>query len=564
MSFTFSKRLLQLLSLQIALMASPAMAAQEVVVNVSAFEASVSVQALQDFGETGEATGLLRQMLARLTPDVRQQAQTLFATQIEVDPVRLSNFLYTSQGETLLKQLGQIFRSEAGNSGFSGLRAALYQAAHDPQGGLTISNVLKHVPGDRIRLNTSRLLELASAWQEIAGASSNFELPMPKVTPELLTRFPLAQQLALRNPGQYNWSQVPDLETTSGDRATLYVPDSLAGDQRSNALDAYPVIVIAHGLGGDRSSFTYLAEHFVSHGFVVVVPEHQLASQRFRLRGGERPILQADKLLEDDWAKKIGPDDFIQRPRTVTRLLDALEKRQQQDSSLQGRVDLSRVGVLGQSFGGYASLSLGGAEIDLEELAQHCPADAKTFNPSLALQCRASSLGEDQTDHRDPRVKAIAAINPVGSALFGPAGMAKIQVPVLMLAGNHDMVTPLHAEQLLPFQWLTNQHRYFALLRGGTHFSVIQASGSSGSLFSFKDEGEQPQMKELALTKPGHGGVGQPHQQAQGYLKASSLAFFQTHLVGNSDYAKFLTPEFAALLSQGKDMQFGLAQELEI
>ncbi len=34
------------------------------------------------------------------------------------------------------------------------------------------------------------------------------------------------------------------------------------------------IIVISHGLGSDRTSFAYLAEHLASYGFVVAVPEH--------------------------------------------------------------------------------------------------------------------------------------------------------------------------------------------------------------------------------------------------------------------------------------------------
>lgn len=74
-------------------------------------------------------------------------------------------------------------------------------------------------------------------------------------------------------------------------------------------------------------------------------------------------------------------------------------------------------------------------------------------------------------------MKAVIAVNPITSVVFGQEGMSKIQIPVLMIGGSDDYVAPAVSEQIYPFSWLTSPNKYLMLLEKGTHFSFL-ASGN--------------------------------------------------------------------------------------
>ncbi len=71
------------------------------------------------------------------------------------------------------------------------------------------------------------------------------------------------------------------------------------------------------------------------------------------------------------------------------------------------------------------------------------------------------------------RVKATIAVNPITSSIFGQTSLNQIKLPVMLVGSTEDTIAPALYEQIIPFSWLTNAHKYLALLIGGTHFSTI-------------------------------------------------------------------------------------------
>ncbi|NJN31775.1 MAG: hypothetical protein HC824_16120 [Synechococcales cyanobacterium RM1_1_8] len=206
--------------------------------------------------------------------------------------------------------------------------------------------------------------------------------------------------------------------------------------------------------------------------------------------------------------------ELLLRPRDITAVLDSLTSRAQTDPKL-AQLDLNRVGIVGQSLGGYTALAAAGAELNRPLLAQRCPEDINRFtlNISLPLQCRLLDLPvQTSFQVKDPRIGAVLAINPLTSQIFGPSGLAKLEVPVMFVAGTHDYFAPALPEQLQPFGWLKTTHKYLLLADNSTHFSFLGDTGTSGLL---------PTSQRL-LGPDGH-----PAQQA---LQALGLAFFDRHL----------------------------------
>ncbi|NEO20295.1 alpha/beta fold hydrolase, partial [Moorena sp. SIO4A5] len=270
----------------------------------------------------------------------------------------------------------------------------------------------------------------------------------------------------------------------------------------------------SHGLGSERKTFEYLARHLASHGFAVAVPEHP---------GSNADQIQA--LLTGLAKEAAPPSEFINRPLDIKFLLDELE------SSFQGQLNLQQVGVLGQSFGGYTSLALAGAEINFEQLQQDCaPLNQDTLNISLLLQCRAFDLPPQDYQLSDQRIKGAIAINPITSTVLGKSQLSPIQVPLMVVAGSDDTIAPALPEQIQPFTWLTTLQKYLVLLRRGTHFSTLAPSP------------DDVPLPEAVL--------GPDPTIAQEYMKALSLAFFQTYIAGKSEYQAYLSAAYAQSLSK--------------
>jgi predicted dienelactone hydrolase len=505
----------------------PSLSAERITASYSLFERSVSVHALETYARTGEIGRDLAPYIRFAAPELRDNIRDALLARADVDAVAVSQFLYTPQGEALLQRLGQAIQLGSGRSGYFGLRSALILAAADENEGLTLLNVLHHFPTETVRLDFNQTLRMAQELQSLIRDNNqavarieNQSRLEAQDNGELITPFENLMEL-----GEYSWD-VTSLDLRDRDRTLpwgyafatdLYLPRS-----RPSA----PIVVISHGLGSNRESFQYLAEHLASHGFAVVVPEHSGSSARHMealLRGRAQEISR--------------PQEFIDRPLDVTFALNSLEKQAITDRQLRDRLNFEQVGVIGQSFGGYTALSLGGATINFSELERRCGASQQrqSWNVSLFLQCRAlelaESTSENQLNFRDPRVQGVIALNPIGSALFGQVGYSNIDVPVMMVSGGADTVAPAIAEQIPPFAWLEVPDKYFVLLKQATHFSVIGSSQEDSVALPLDIIGPNPDL-------------------AQSYVKALSLAFLYTHIIGNDEFARYLNAAYAQDMSQ--------------
>lgn len=496
-------------------LALPSLSAERVFANYGPLERDISVEVLETYARTGQLTEELEVYSRYLSPEQLEQLRTGLLIPADLDVVAVSQFLYTPQGEALLKALGGIIQTAGRLNGQKAIRAALILAAADPEEGLTVLNVLKHFPTEGIRLDLGRTAELARAVIAEIEATSRVtaqirQQAMAEAAGDEEGDSSFSSQIALFSPGPYLWEKrVFDQAVLPTD---LYVPDAPRAT----------LIVISHGLGGNRTTLAYLASHLVSHGFAVAVVEHPGSNAE-----------QLDALFAGQAREAVEQEELVGRPVAIQTLLDELETIAQADPALQNRINFQQVGMLGQSLGAYTTLALAGASVDLERLASRCPPAITQLNLSLLLQCLVPSLPLPLPPLQDSRVKAAIAINPLDSAVFGPQGLANIAVPTMIVAGSADTVTPALAEQVRPFTWLQTPERYLLLMEGGTHFSTIF----------------DPQVTEETIPLP-EAIIGPKPELAQRYVKVMSLAFFKTHLSGESTYRQYLDASYAQALSQ--------------
>jgi predicted dienelactone hydrolase len=195
----------------------------------------------------------------------------------------------------------------------------------------------------------------------------------------------------------------------------------------------YPLVILSPGFAIGGASYSWLAEHLASYGFVVIAPEHQ-------------ETLDPQNEL---WRAA------IIRPQDILAVFAYLDEQTGPGGALDGLIDGEETAVIGHSYGGYTALAAAGAQIDTTSFKSHCTEAIQTED-STAWLCdmllphlaeMADLAGLDAVPEglwppaADPRVDAIVAM--AGDAyFFGQPGLAKIDVPVLAMGGTLDEDTP--------------------------------------------------------------------------------------------------------------------------
>ncbi|WP_298905328.1 alpha/beta hydrolase [uncultured Nostoc sp.] len=511
------------------------LAAERIYASYSALELSISVTTLENYAKTGVIDDDLAAYQQYLPLQQLQELRQILLNRVKVSPVVLSQFLYTPQGEFLLHRLAQVIKTKSPQPELHALRSAVILASAE-SGGLTLLNVLRKYPTNRINLDVAQTLEIATELEKLVNKTHRAIAAVSqesKIEADTIKQ-PIFSQLSdLQVPGKFK-SQKYTLKFFDSSRnrpllTDVYIP---------NVQNAAPIIVISHGLGLDSSNFQYLATHLASYGFAVAVPNHPGSDAK-----------QLHSLLNGRANDVAEPSEFKDRPLDVTYILNQLEKGNQSDSRFKGRLNLQQVGVFGQSLGGYTALALAGAKINFEQLKKDCQPAAlqNTWNMSLLLQCRALELNISKSakdyNLRDERVKAAIAVNPITSSIFGKAGLSQIKTPVMIVSSSDDTVAPALSEQILPFSWFTNSQKYLVMLVGGTHFSTI----GNGN----------PANQQVALPADMIGDA----SQARRYMNVLSLPFFQTYVSGRSQYTPYLNAAYTQSISS-KSLGLNLVKSL--
>ncbi len=496
-----------------ALAAHPALGAERIEVSYGILERSIPIHSLETYAKTGKVDDKLA---AYANSQELKQLRQILLTRIPLNVVEVSQFLYTPIGERLLKRLGEFIQTQSHLSGFYAIRAALILAAADPQ-GLTLLNVLRKFPSNAISINLDRTLKISQAFETLVNQTQKAIALIKEQSAFEASKTPVLTAPSMPNwgkPGRFTWQKqtikLNDLSRKRNFLADIYLP------QTSNPC---AVIVISYGLGSDLTSFAYLARHLASYGFVVAIPQHP---------GSNAQKLQA--LLSGTAEQVTSPREFIDRPLDVKYLLDELTRLSKSNPKFMGRLNLQQIGVVGQSYGGYTALALAGAPINFPQLEKTCPALEDTLDISQLLQCLALRLPQVPYNLRDPRVKAVIAIDPVDRSIMGQASLSQIKIPVMIVTGSADIIAPALLEQIQPFSWLTTPNKYLVLIDGGTHFSTIAESPNSAVPIPTDVIGPDPAL-------------------ARSYIQALSVPFFQTYIANQPNYYRYLSSGYVDAIS---------------
>lgn len=182
------------------------------------------------------------------------------------------------------------------------------------------------------------------------------------------------------------------------------------------------LILVSHGLGGSELGHCRLAEALAAGGYLVAALRHP-----------------GDNWQDGSLVKEPPGTYWFERPRQVSRVIDALLADPDWKDRIPRDARGPRIGALGHSAGGYTVVALAGGEPDLGRLVRHCQ-DEAAEDPLCCSAGRPVPAGAKlpaPQSLRDPRVRAVAALAPLG-VIFTAESLARVAIPVTVYAGEQD------------------------------------------------------------------------------------------------------------------------------
>ncbi|MGF1460196.1 MAG: alpha/beta hydrolase [Leptolyngbyaceae cyanobacterium] len=499
----------------------------------------ISVESLATFAETGEVPDDLKLYFRFLDPGTQALLQDGLSRKLPLDVVTVDNLAYSPLGRDALYNLGKVLQVYRGINGQKALRAAVIgAAANADESGWTIVDVLEAFPTPALEIEVEDLLTLRRelsvyfSYNDAVVAAVKAQAAAEAAAP---TSINLASLSDLSQPGPFQFRKTVVTVTNPAVRQTqegfsvnydfdvdVYLPQGLT--------EPAPVVIISHGFGDVKESFAFLAEHIASYGFVAIVPDHVGSDLQYR-----------EQYLQGRLNTLLSPMEFINRPQEISFLIDQLEELVAESPDWAAVLDLDNIGITGDSLGSSTALALAGAEINYGRLDQACDPTSVLLNFALYLECRAQYLPPQNYNLSDPRIKAIVAGHPLGAALYGPEGMGQIDIPLLMVSGSEDIVSPVVTEQFHPFIWLQTAPKYLAMLDVGTHFSSKPGRDAAGF------------FKLIA---------GENRDVGTAYYQALTIAFWNVYLRGQESYLPYLTAQYGEYISADKPMTLDIITSL--
>jgi predicted dienelactone hydrolase len=199
-----------------------------------------------------------------------------------------------------------------------------------------------------------------------------------------------------------------------------------------------PVLLFSHGLGGSREGGGYLGRHWAARGYVTVFLQHPGSDTSV---WKNKPAAQRMRAMRE----AANTQNFLLRVKDVSAVLDQLDLWNKMDGHmLAGRLDLSKIGMSGHSFGAVTTQAVSGQRIE-----------------------RGGAL------FTDPRITAAIIMSPSSPRRGTPEeAFGKVSIPWMLMTGTKDIAPIGDADmesRLAVFPALPAGGKYELVLYGAEH-----------------------------------------------------------------------------------------------
>jgi predicted dienelactone hydrolase len=198
------------------------------------------------------------------------------------------------------------------------------------------------------------------------------------------------------------------------------------------------VVIFSHGFSDQKESYQPLVRPLACAGWLVLQPNHL-----------DSRVFPGDPRRPGIWYSRV---------EDVVHLLDLLPEIERRAPGLQGRIDHTRIAVVGHSYGAFTAQLIAGVTM---------------------------TVGERQVSFRDRRVRAIVAMAPVGSwQIFRETAWDELEIPMLEVQGGKDRTPPPDQPRrnFMPFDRSKVPGTALLFLPdSGHHFGDIYGRGDVGA-----------------------------------------------------------------------------------
>ncbi len=266
------------------------------------------------------------------------------------------------------------------------------------------------------------------------------------------------------------------------------------------ATQAAPVVLFSHGLGGSCQNNPYLGKHWSARGYAVVFVQHP---------GSDESVWRGQRPAQIPMAMKQAASlpKFMLRVADIPAVLDQLTRWHSENMhALRGRLDLTRVGMAGHSFGAVTTQAVSGQSLSVG-------------GPRLT----------------DSRIKAAVAMSPSVPAMGNPAqAFGRVKIPWLLMTGTRDVV---HLGGIRLGGDAQSRLAVYPALPPGNKYELVLHEAEHGAF------GERSLPGEGANRNPNHHRV----------ILALSTAFWDAFLKGDAEAKAWLNGEGARSVMEKDD-----------
>lgn len=256
----------------------------------------------------------------------------------------------------------------------------------------------------------------------------------------------------------------------------------------------FPIVIFSHGLGGSRDGYSYLGQHWATHGYISVHPTHI---------GSDTSLIKGKKLTDvmpELRKATTNPANLLNRPRDVSFIIDELTRLNDADGPFKGKCDLKHIGIAGHSFGAYTTMAIAGQV--------------------FPLVIKDQSFGDD-------RVKCAIAMSsqPPNIKSNYAKAYGSITMPIFHMTGTKDD-SPIQGDfdpklRRVAFDEITKAEQFLLVFKDGDHMVF---SGRARTIANSTDE------------------------RYQSLILQSSTAFWDAYLKGDDKAKSWLKSDFAGVL----------------
>lgn len=322
----------------------------------------------------------------------------------------------------------------------------------------------------------------------LLAACGGEEVVLPPAEPLSASKEEL-QQLYKIEPGPYEVVKIGDASLAATHRdleLSIYYPKLEDTNKQQ-----FPFLLFSHGNWSNKDSYDRVINHWVSHGYIVVSPNHLDCCSMAKgiinsLRYGQVGLIEG----------RIEDFSFI---------LDNLSAIEALAPAIKDRINTDLIAATGHSFGAYTAQQFGGAS---------------TFDPDQ----------EKYRFFRDERIKAIVAISPPGEMFDTITDQSWVEMdkPMMLTTGTWDSNAafwPDWRAHKLSFDTAKPGQNYALVTQGADHYL--------GNLICTLDREVAPQHDALKM------------------VQISTTAFLDAFIKGDNDAASFIGGDQLATITKG-------------